>query len=184
MWVFYLLLWLAFYHTELWTHGEREFLTNGTMDIRHSVHSILNQHSEHCLMLSPGTNRQRFRGQQEVWGHPTDLMNSCFSGTALFFDSFHPILSTIFFPFFTPRLSLCYPLPTIPRGQRDKHIVICVSPPLHLLRTLMLLSVLFLCYLFSYLLLHSLQLTLSTCFDIDPLLRSYTVTTFSTLRWE
>lgn len=43
--------------------------------------SAENWHSESSLthvMLGPGTNHQRFRGQQEVRGQASDPTNSCF----------------------------------------------------------------------------------------------------------
>ena len=67
-----------------------------------------NTHSKNSLthvMQSPGTNHQRLRGQQEVRGQATDPMNSCFSATSLFFNSFpHPPDH-----FISLGLSLCCP---------------------------------------------------------------------------
>lgn len=86
------------------------------------------------VMLAPGTNHQRFRGQQEVRGQATDPMNSCFSATALFFDSFLPTPFNIFFPLlFSSPSPPDLPLPRSHRDDTARPISLCCSPPLHLL---------------------------------------------------
>lgn len=105
--------------------------------------SVQNPHSQSSLthvVLSPGTNHQKFRGQQEVRGQATDPMNSCFSATALFFDSFPPTPLTIFFPWpfsspSPPHLSLCHPVllcpSTITPSQHCRtyfHLFVSSSP--------------------------------------------------------
>lgn len=114
-----------------------------TKDLRMEMRkmSVQNLHSQNSLthmMLSAGTNHQKFRGQQEVRGQATDLMNSCFLATALFFYSIprpYHFLSLALFLSFTPHLSLCHPvplcLPAIPLSQHCRtyfHLFVSSSP--------------------------------------------------------
>lgn len=131
-----------------------------------SVQNSQNQNGLTHVRLSPGTNHQKFRGQQEVRGQATNPMNSCFSDTALFFDSSpnpsHHFLSLALFLSFTP-LSLCHPVSQpFHWANTAGPIFICLSPPLHLLEALMLPPFPFLpCHFLSYLQLFSFCLTFS-----------------------
>lgn len=83
-------------HPTLSTWKKVSFLTK---DLRMEIRNVCTEPTQHEQPDAESWNQSpKFRGQQEVRGQASDPMNSCFSATALFFDSFPPPLLPCSFP--------------------------------------------------------------------------------------